>query len=120
MTCSLPRLYLSSIAKARLRHGLSSRRVEALGCFYPIEIAQVKCLLDHTKEEALDQILIPGERTLSYVMRPYLVHDHAERNHQDFDNPLIAPASDSRSHSGRVRRQARLGGYLSYYYRDAA
>jgi hypothetical protein len=72
------------------------------------------------KEETLDQILIVGERSLSYVIRQYLVHYHAERNHQGLDNQLIAPASDSGSHSGQVRRRARLGGLLSYYYRDAA
>ena len=72
------------------------------------------------KEEALDQILILGERSLSYVIRQYLVHYHAERNHQGLDNQLIAPASDSGSHSDQVRRRARLGGLLSYYCHDAA
>ena len=72
------------------------------------------------KEEALDQILMLGERSLSYVIQQYLVHYHAERNHQGLDNRLLAHASDSGSHSGPVRRRARLGGLLSYYYRDAA
>jgi Integrase core domain len=72
------------------------------------------------KEEALDQILMLGERSLSYVIQQYLVHYHAERNHQGLDNQLIAPALDSGSHSGQVRRRARLGGLLSHYYRDAA
>ncbi len=38
------------------------------------------------KAEALDHIRILGERSLSYVVRQYLVHDHAERNHQGLDN----------------------------------
>jgi putative transposase len=72
------------------------------------------------KREALDQILILGEQSLSYVIRQSLGHDHAERNHQGLDSQLIAPASDSGSHGGRVRRRARLGGLLSHYYHDAA
>jgi putative transposase len=72
------------------------------------------------KEEALDHILMLGEPSLSYVIRQYLVHYHAERNHQGLDNQLIAPALDSKNHSGQVRRRARLGGLLSHYYHDAA
>src|SRR5262245_57791558 len=72
------------------------------------------------KEEALDHILMLGELSLSYVIRQYLVHYHAERTHQGLDNQLIAPALDSMNHRGRVRRRARLGGLLSYYDRDAA
>jgi hypothetical protein len=80
--------------------------IDHLCCSYPIEKAQVTCILGRTKEEALDQILILGERSLSYVIRQYLVHDHAERNHPGLDNLLIAPTSDSGSHSGHVRRRA--------------
>jgi putative transposase len=72
------------------------------------------------KEEALDHILILGERSLSYVIEQYLVHDHAERSHQGLDNQLIAPALDSGNHSGQVRRRARLGGLRSHDYHDAA
>jgi putative transposase len=72
------------------------------------------------KEEALNHLLMLGERSLSYVIEQYLVHDHAERNHQGLDNQLIAPALDSKNHSGQVRRRARLGGLLSHYYHDAA
>jgi putative transposase len=72
------------------------------------------------REEVLDHILILGERSLLYVIEQYLVHDHAERNHQGLDNQLIAPALDSKNHSGHARTRARLGGLLSHYYRDAA
>jgi transposase InsO family protein len=72
------------------------------------------------KEEALNHILMLGERSLSYVIQQYLVHYHAERKHQGLDNQLIAPTLDSGSRSGRVRRRVRLGGLLSHYDRDAA
>jgi hypothetical protein len=58
------------------------------------------------------------ERSLSFVIEQYLGHEHAERNHQGLDNQLIAPALDSKNHSGQVRRRARLGGLLSHYYHD--
>jgi transposase InsO family protein len=72
------------------------------------------------KEETLDQMLILGERALHYIIGEYLAHYHAERNHQGLSNQLIAPEADLGSHSGQVSRRERLGGLLSYYYRDAA
>jgi putative transposase len=72
------------------------------------------------KEETLDQMLMLGEQSLSYVIQQYLVHYHAERNHQGLNNQLIAPELGLESHSGQVRHRERLGGLLSYYYRDAA
>jgi putative transposase len=72
------------------------------------------------KEEALEQMVLLSERSLSYVIQQYLAHYHAERNHQGLANQLIAPDSDLQSHSGQVRRRDRLGELLSYYYRDAA
>ena len=72
------------------------------------------------REEVLHHMIIMGEESLRVVLTQYLAHDHAERNHQGLDNQLIAPASNVGSCSGQVRRRARLGGLLSYYYRDAA
>jgi len=61
-----------------------------------------------------------GEQALSYAIQQYLAHYHTERNHQGLANQLIAPESNLGSHSGQVRRRDRLGGLLSYYYRDTA
>jgi putative transposase len=69
------------------------------------------------KEEALEQMIILGERALYDAIHQYLAHYHMERNHQGLDNQLIAPEPGMRSHSGQVRRRDRLGGLLSYYYR---
>jgi transposase InsO family protein len=71
-------------------------------------------------EEVLQHTIITGEESLRVMLTQYLAHYHGERNHQGLDNQLIAPASDSGSHSGHVRRRTRLGGLLSYYDRDAA
>jgi transposase InsO family protein len=72
------------------------------------------------KEEALHQMVILGERALHYTLQQYVSHYHAERNHQGRANQLILPATDVGSRSGHVQRRERLGGLLSYYYRDAA
>jgi putative transposase len=72
------------------------------------------------KEEALNQMVILGERGLHHVISQYLMHYHTERNHQGLRNVRLAPAPANEVESGRVVRRARLGGLLSYYYRDAA
>jgi putative transposase len=41
------------------------------------------------KEEALEQMVMLGERPLSYVIQQYLAHYHTARNHQGLDNQLI-------------------------------
>jgi transposase InsO family protein len=72
------------------------------------------------KEEALDRMLMLGERSLSYVTEQYLVHYHTERNHQGLGNRLIAPEGAVGCQTGHVVRRERLGGLLSYYHREAA
>jgi putative transposase len=52
------------------------------------------------KEEALNRMVMVGERSLSYAISQYLTYYHAERNHQGLANQLIAPESDLGSHSG--------------------
>jgi putative transposase len=72
------------------------------------------------KEEALRQMMILGEDSLRYVLRQYLTHYHAERNHQGLDNQLIAREGAVGRQTGQVARRERLSGLLSYYYREAA
>jgi putative transposase len=72
------------------------------------------------KEEALHQMMILGEDALRYVLRQYLTHYHAERNHQGLDNQLIAREGTIGCQTGPVVRRERLGGLLSYYHREAA
>jgi putative transposase len=72
------------------------------------------------KEEALEQMLMLGERFLYHVIRQYLAHYHTERSHQGFGNQLIALEPERSHQGGAVVRRDRLGGLLCYYYRDAA
>jgi transposase InsO family protein len=72
------------------------------------------------KEEALERMVMLGERSLSHVLHEYLTHSHRERNHQGLDNRRIVPERDVGCHMGHVVRRERLGGLLSYYHRVAA
>ena len=71
------------------------------------------------KEGCLDQMVFFGEDALRSAVREFVVHYHNERNHQGMGNrlltklPAVAPTA-------RLRKRARLGGLLNYYYRDAA
>ena len=71
-------------------------------------------------EEALNRMIFMGEASLQYTLTQYLSHYHAERNHQGLGNQLIIPEPDVDRASGPVNRRERLGGMLSYYYREAA
>jgi len=61
-----------------------------------------------------------GEDSLRTAVREYLVHYHAERNHQGLSNRLITPLESAGNASSPVQRSQRLGGTLNYYYRNAA
>jgi len=73
------------------------------------------------KEESLAQILLLGERSLSYVIQQYLAHYHAERNHQGLGNQLITsePAQSHQGGGGRASRTSRRAVEL-LYHREAA
>ena len=72
------------------------------------------------KEEALGQMVMLGERSLSYAIQQYLAHYHHERHHQGLDNQLIVPEPEVVGQRGQVRCRERLGGLLRYYHREAA
>jgi putative transposase len=72
------------------------------------------------KEEALERMIMVGERALYHAIHHYLAHYHTERNHQGLDNRLIVPEGEVGCQTGQVIRRERLGGLLHYYYRDVA
>jgi transposase InsO family protein len=72
------------------------------------------------KEEALNQMIVVGEKSLRVVLTQYLEHYHVERNHQGLRNQLIEPDATVGGQRGQVIRRERLGGLLSYYHREAA
>lgn len=72
------------------------------------------------RRECLDRIVPLGESHLPHIPREYLVHYHAEQNHQALGNTLIDPPIHNAATSRTVLRLSGLGGVLNHYYRDAA
>jgi transposase InsO family protein len=72
------------------------------------------------KHECLRHIVPLGERHLRSVVREFVEHYHAERNHQGLGNVIPFPSRDVASPVGRFGRRERLGGVLSFYERNAA
>ena len=75
------------------------------------------------KEEALSKLILFGEASLRRTLSEYLVHFHAERNHQGKGNVLLFPAAATQAKNrvdGSVACKERLGGLLKYYHREAA
>jgi putative transposase len=71
------------------------------------------------RSECLDRLVPLGEAHLRRAILDYAHHYHEERNHQGLDNELIVPAKAANG-VGKVSRRERLGGLLSFYYREAA
>jgi putative transposase len=71
------------------------------------------------KEECLSKLVLFGERSLRRAMREYVVHYHAERNHQGKSNILLFPQVTEIRCEKTVECRQRLGGLLRYYHREA-
>lgn len=69
------------------------------------------------KEECLDRMILFGEPMLRHAVANFILHFHAERNHQGLDNKLIEPEPSVGSLEGEVVCRERLGGLLKYYHR---
>ena len=54
------------------------------------------------------------------MLRDFVEHYHAERNHEGLDNVIPFPSRHSASPVGRIGRRERLGGVLSFYERSPA
>ena len=72
------------------------------------------------KTETLSRMIFFGEKSLRRAVNLYLLHYHAERNHQGLDNQIIQPGDEVGLTVGKIESRERLGGLLKYYYRDAA
>jgi len=71
------------------------------------------------KSECLNRMIFFGRASLQHAVGEFMVHYHAERNHQGLENRLLRPAPVIKPFLPVHRRQ-RLGGMLSYYFRAAA
>jgi putative transposase len=71
------------------------------------------------KTECLEQLVLFGEDALRHVLREYLAHYHAERNHQGLENVIPFPDRRLSKQRGVVVKAERLGGVLNFYHRRA-
>jgi putative transposase len=72
------------------------------------------------KGECLNRLIFFGEASLRRAIREYICHYHSERNHQGLNNHLLGAVANDPNFGGNVGRRERLGGFLNYYYREAA
>ena len=72
------------------------------------------------KEECLSRVVPLGEAHVRQLVHEFVEHDHHERNHQGRDNQLLQRPPPPVNPDADVERRERLGGLLSFYYREAA
>ena len=72
------------------------------------------------KSECLERMIFFGEGSLRNAIGQFLLHYHAERNHQGLGNKLIDPGEEGGQADGEIECHERLGGLLRYYHRSAA
>jgi len=72
------------------------------------------------KESCLGRMILIGEASLLRATSQFVLHYHAERNHQGLENKIIRPEFPILPSEGEVCCRKRLGGLLRYYYREAA
>lgn len=68
------------------------------------------------KSEALNRMLIFGERHLEYIISEFVLHYHTERPYQGLDNEMIEPPPEG---TGEIVCRECLSGLLKYYGRAA-
>jgi putative transposase len=71
------------------------------------------------KSECLAKMIFFGEKQLRRATEQFIVHYHAERNHQGVGNRLLEPGKPSGRRDGEVCCRERLGGLPRYYHRAA-
>jgi putative transposase len=81
--------------------------------------AHIERFMRSLKEECLERLIFFGEGSLRNAVTEYLIHYHAERNHQGLQNRLILPPAAVISH-GKIKCRIRLGGMLRFYCKNAA
>ncbi len=82
--------------------------------------ANIERFMRSMKSECLRKLIFFGEASLRRAFTEFSSHYHEERNHQGLDNNIIQPSSEVGRIKGNIQHRERLGGMLSYYFRNAA
>ncbi|MBN2161784.1 MAG: transposase [Pontiellaceae bacterium] len=107
----------------RFRAFWKSERVQCLRTPVrsPMANSYVECYIGKIKRECLNHFICVSMDQLDYISRQWLAYYHNERPHQgvDIGNKVLRP--DFRpTDKGEIKREQKLGGIISWYYRDAA
>lgn len=71
------------------------------------------------KFECPNRMIFFGEKSMRKALTDFTAHYHEERNRQGLDI-IITPVQEVARAEGNIHQRERLGGMLSYYYREAA
>ena len=107
------REFLSMLAEAGIQSVRLPPRSQNLNAYAERFVRSIK-------EGCLARMIFFGEDSLRNAICEFVAHYHLERNHQGLGNRLIVPMTTSVETVGTVERHQRLGGLLSYYYRETA
>lgn len=77
-------------------------------------------VIQSAQKECSEKLIFVGENSLRRAIRDWLEHYHHERNHQGLENQIPFPNENVGKLYGEIKCRKRLGGFLKYYYRDAA
>ena len=113
-------LYTEAFEAIPRERGVKCVRIPAQS---PSSNPHAERFVETIKCECLNHFILFGERHLSYVIKEFMAHDHAERFHQALGGQPIekqAASPKEKTARGRVLRRSRLGGTLNFYYREAA
>jgi len=72
------------------------------------------------KREALNKMILFGERHVRYVVEQYVEHYNLERPHKGLGYSRPVEPDKPPTREGEVKCHERLGGLLKSYYREAA
>lgn len=87
----------------------------------PTANAFCECYIGKLKRECLHHFICFSMDQLNYINREWLEYYHNHRPHQgkDIGNKVLRPEFKP-TDQGEIKREQRLGGVISYYYRAAA
>jgi len=80
-----------------------------------------ECYIGKVKRECLNHFICVSLDQLDYINREWLTYYDEQRPHQgtDIGNKVLRP-DFSPTAEGNIKREQRLGGVISWYYREAA
>jgi putative transposase len=87
----------------------------------PMANSFCECYIGKIKRECLNHFICFSKQQLDYINREWLAYYHNHRPHQGVDiGNKVLRADFKPTDKGEIKREQRLGGVISWYYRDAA